>query len=92
MNNMINYPFSQVTIYELCGFFPSSDMKTLIVENLKFTNNNNELQVTIIYKTSLDSPLKLYVEIEPIYDIKYINAKADIKDIPSSLLFISKVF
>ena len=51
MNNMDNYPFSKVTIYELVGFFPDAIMRKISEQNVKYTKINNGLQMSIIYKT-----------------------------------------
>ena len=84
MENMINYPFSQVTIYESWGYF-SPNAKSVIINNLNFTKNTNRQEVSIKYKTTLDARAEIYIKIEPIYDINYIDTEVDVKDIiPSS--------
>ncbi len=81
MNNMDNYPFSKVTIYELVGFFPDASMRKVSEQNVKYTKINNELQMSIIYKTSFEYSVDIYVEIEPKYDINYIYAQVNVKDL-----------
>ena len=53
MNNMDNYPFSNVTIYEFVGFFPKTSKRKVSDQNVKYTKINNELLMSIIYKILL---------------------------------------
>ena len=79
MNNMDNYPFSNVTIYEFVGFFPKTSKRKVSDQNVKYTKISNELQMSIIYKTSFEYSVDIYVEIEQKCDINYIYAEVKVK-------------
>ena len=72
MNNMDKYLFSQAIIYETGSNFPSKDMK-ITTKNLAFNKTNNELTTQMSYSSSIKSSHYIYVEIEPKYDINYLN-------------------
>ena len=76
MNDMNIYPFSQATLFETKNSINYAKKKVTI-SNLNFKKVNKELQVSIIYNSTLENINYIYVEIEPKYDINFIHAKVN---------------
>ena len=76
-------------------FFPDGAYKEVSTQNVKFIKINNELKTSIIYKNTLKYSADIYVEIEPIYDINFINAQSDVKkpiDYFNLIIIITSLF